>query len=1001
MPRDQFFSEAQRLVELAERTLENQPPGQREATTKDRLIEPLLDAMGYGPELRACEGAIRSLRGTREWVDYFLMENETARRPHLMIEAKSLWEENLWETDQDQVLNYLRDYSLMVEADPHVEWIALTNFREWHLVRLGDREPFWSFKMDELRDEAFAGGVYDRLAASEWSRARLLEFYTERQRENLGPRFLRDLKTWRIILANGIRHDQPELDLARIKVASQVILNRFLLTRILEAYGRESYYSLGRLHYLWKSTFRNTPFVELLRQKFEDTWADYNTELFESSWVDGLSLPNDYLELLILPDARPTRAVAAQLGNGLAVVDYRSVYNYDFTTITHDILGTAYEQFLAHELDESDGSIGVIESPATRKREGIYYTPEYVVRYIVIRTLEPRILPILSRALALLEEEAFEEAAEEVHRILEIKILDPACGSGSFLLGAFDYILAAIRRYNAEVDRLKNQRYVDVGDLEVLMSSSEPELVPHPDEQIVVRMLYGVDLDPQAVSLAKLSLWTRLLRTTPGWYGRSGLPHSRLPALTINIRLGNSLIHAPSIPDSLNERISTVADLARVAKSDSRSPEERLDAAVSLESGIEALQPELDYLLTPVFGSEEEAARRRPFHWEVEFPDVLDPSANAEERGFDVVIGNPPYYGVDHTFGSGAPELAWLEMAYPEIYTDKTDILFYFIRQAFNVLKRGGDAAYIVSRAFLQADKARGLRLFLSRETTLLHVLDFLGHRVFHGGIATAILHARNSLPPDGSELVVANVLEFGPVRKALTAGEPLTELPDDALNWVEPAQSQLAGDRWSFGPFGALFSEIDSCGPKLHEVPGITLGQGMQTGANGVFVLDRERAALIEIPEGYLKRRATNSDIRPFGVRETGSCVLYVEDTAYSELPEAVRGWLSRPENSEKLRNRAAVTRSSDIEWYQFTWPLHKDLHFAQKLVAPYRAPENRFAVDRLGEYLGLTDTTHVLWNGSRLDPYALCALLKLRGFELSIPRPGRDREADRPGDV
>lgn len=1022
MPVEQFLETITTLLQRARQMLaEGEGRGQPEENTKDKLLEPLLEALGYGPSYRTREGNIKSLVGTNTWVDYFLLP-ERQKAPTLMVEAKSLWESDLWGKYGSGVLRYLRDYHLMVGTDEPVLWILLTNFREWHLLRLNDRTPFWSFTMQDLARPEFAGQVYDRLAREHLPRERLQEFYTERQREDVqAAHFLADLKTWRVILANGIYKADASLSVAQITEASQLILNRFLLVRLLEAYGNEPFYSLGQLYNLWEKSFKNKPFFDLLKEKFHDTWVSYNTELFAESWVDQLQIPTEYLEPLILPDAVPDPTVAACLNGQL--LGYRSIYNYDFTTLTQDVLGMAYEQFLAHELQHDGKFIRILENQQTRKREGIYYTPRYIVRRIVHQTLAPKIRPKVDSAIALLESGQYSQAHAEALSVLEIKILDPACGSGSFLLAAFDYITQELGRYS-EALKEKVQR-------ESLLTPLNDYRIPMLEEQVLVRMLYGVDLDTQAVLLAKLSLWTRLLRARPSYYGAKG----NLPALTLNIRVGNSLIDASADLAPVRSELEQAADYTRVAKDINRSEAERSEAVAQLERRILQVNERINPNLVGFFASDEsitsilralrrepnektveavrvyltegrkpetlrdwseselgrlrselmvlETARqevviKRPFNWAVEFPDAFDP--RSERRGFDVIIGNPPYYNVDATFGRGAPELRWLRVAYNDIYTDKTDILFYFIRRAFQLLTSDGDLSFIISRAFIQGDKARHLRRFLAEKTALLHVLDFLGHKVFKAGIATCILHARNSPPAEGHKFRVDNVLDFEPVRAILESPDPLAPLPEETVTRVEVVQAELGEERWSFGPFSSLFARIDEHGLPLRKLPGMELGEGMQTGENEVFVLSSDQVQALNIPQQYVKPRASNENLHRFGVVDAKERVLYIEDMALHDLPRPIGLYLFR--NRKKLKARAAYQRG-DCAWYQFTWPLHKERHFKTKIMVPYRVWENRFVVDELGEWLGLTNTTHIFCADSAYSAHYVCALLNSKVLE------------------
>ncbi len=323
-----------------------------EENTKDKLLTPFLEALGYGPDERTLEVGIRSLTLSRGWVDYVLLP-EKRRMPWLMVEAKSFWDSRIWETNREQVLGYLRNYAFDIGADTPVSWLLLTNFREWHLLRLNDQTPFWSFTAQDLRDPDRAAEVYERLAREQVGRDRLLAFYTERQRETLGEQFLRDLKTWRVVLANGIQQRHPELSLEEIRGASRTILLRFLFIRLLENYGQETYYVLGSLYQSWSESFRSLPFVGRLQNKFRDTWATYNTELFaHDPFVDALEVPNEHLEMLVQLNPVPDESLSGILEGRL--FGHRSVYNYNFTTLTQDILGVAYEQFLAHELGSVD-----------------------------------------------------------------------------------------------------------------------------------------------------------------------------------------------------------------------------------------------------------------------------------------------------------------------------------------------------------------------------------------------------------------------------------------------------------------------------------------------------------------------------------------------------------------------------------------------------------------------------------------------------------------------
>jgi hypothetical protein len=119
------------------------------------------------------------------------------------------------------------------------------------------------------------------------------------------------------------------------------------------------------------------------------------------------------------------------------------------------------------------------------------------------------------------------------------------------------------------------------------------------------------------------------------------------------------------------------------------------------------------------------------------------------------------------------------------------------------------------------------------------------------------------------------------------------------------------------------------------------------------------EQVAEQGFPDALLKRRARNSDIDAFHVREEGPFALYLEEVArYANLPQSVKAWLERPANVTKLRSRAAFQRG-DCEWWRYTWPLNRRLYDGPRLICPYRTGRNRYALDADFSYLTLTDTT------------------------------------------
>lgn len=623
------------------------------------------------------------------------------------------------------------------------------------------------------------------------------------------------------------------------------------------------------------------------------------------------------------------------------------------------------------------------------------------------------------------------------------------------MLGAFEYLTNALERYNLAAQAAYQNSWSANGSGDLFSAAAPPKQVLYPHERVLVSCIYGVDLDPQAVGLAKLSLWTQLLRAHPGQYSKRGAPHAQLPALTLNIRSGNSLIDAASpVPAALTvheDTLTEAAQLARNARNVDLAAEARAELLETLNETAEHLNRSLLPALLPFFADDEalreaivfagaaddadnatvravreylitgkkartirdvaddtlrevletlrrdetaleHARHKRPFNWAVEFPDIFDSALPAEERGFTAVIGNPPYFNVDATFGRGAPELDWLRAVYPEIYADKTDILFYFFARGYRVLREGGELGYIVSRSFLQGDKSKDLRAFLSEKTTLIGLLDFLGHKVFKAGIATAILHLRKGAAPADHQLLLDYVLDFDAVRTQLRKHEPLTT----GVVRVPVLQAELSENRWVLSPYREIFRTIDAAGSRLHSSGLGFFLKGIDTGLDEVFEQDFAHTKQ-SIPDKWLRPRVRISGIFPFGWEQPDSQILYTRHKdEWEDLPKPVQDQLLPQKASLEGRK---VFQSGSYKWFHLHRPREGTRDgqsytlFSPKLFFPRRASYNRFAVDETGEVGFKSDVAAFIYNldkGKAADLYALCALLNSQVLNFRYRAPG-----------
>lgn len=344
------------------------------------------------------------------------------------------------------------------------------------------------------------------------------------------------------------------------------------------------------------------------------------------------------------------------------------------------MLGQVYEQFLGKRILIDAGSISIVEKPEVRKAGGVYYTPTPVVRDIVLEAIAPQLV---------------NQTPEKLART-SFRICDPACGSGTFLVDVYQYLLDWHLAKYCEIDP---ERWTRSRPKRLRRdASNEWRLTAGERKRILVEHVFGTDIDPQAVEVAKLSLLLKLLEgeNESTLSTQFELFHERvLPDLDNNIKCGNTLV----------------------------------GSAFHLSQGIAV--------------DDETSRRVNAFDWDVEFPDL---GANG---GFDVVIGNPPWlmagYYIDES-------LDYIKGQFSTA-TGKFDLYYIFIEQSLRLLTAGGVLGMIVPNKFFHTRAAKALRELLLRDTRIRKVKDFGLTRVFQGATNySCILIADRAEPGESVE---------------------------------------------------------------------------------------------------------------------------------------------------------------------------------------------------------------------------------------------------------
>ncbi|MCZ9876937.1 N-6 DNA methylase [Brachyspira hyodysenteriae] len=465
--------------------------------------------------------------------------------------------------------------------------------------------------------------------------------------ESVDIDFLNSLDSLRTKLASNIAKLNKNLSVRDLNYAVQQIIDRIIFLRAAEDRGIEEYGDL-------KKTCENKGdnFYSNLLKIFEKADGRYNSGLFDFS--------KDSISSSIEIDNKVIKEIINEL--------YYPLSPYEFSVISVEIIGNAYEQFLGKTITIGKNHSAKIElKPEVRKAGGVYYTPEYIVDYIVANTVGEAI------------------KGKKPEEIANIKILDPACGSGSFLLGAYKYLLNYhIEYYNKIKDRAKFK-----GSKEDVIKENG-DLTIWIKKQILRNNIFGVDIDSNAVEVTKLSLLMRCLEgeSPASIQNNQDLFNERaLPSLEDNIKCGNSLI------------------------------------------GNDFYESHLDL-------DDDTLYKINCFDWNSKFRDIM------KAGGFDVVIGNPPYVqiqGMEKELKEGYKEANYKN------YVLTGDIYQLFFEKGLDVLKAGGIAGMITSNKWMRAGYGAVTRDYFYRNANVNGVID-LGAGRFQGATVdtSIILYSKN-----------------------------------------------------------------------------------------------------------------------------------------------------------------------------------------------------------------------------------------------------------------
>ncbi len=869
----------------------------KEAQLEDNFIRPVLRALGhfFGIQGKVADNArvpdygFFSTDGDREEAyqlqgtqDFYLKAIAVgdAKAWNVSLDKSQISGKGMWDKQNPsyQIDTYLRD-------TPPV-WGLLTNGKLWRLyhestsnkldvyyevdleslLKSGDMEAFKYFYLF-FRFEAFpkfpGDSFLDRTREGSQAYAREIG---EELKDNIYRAMQKLAEGFFADPTNGLTRSDE--DLKAVQDNSMLLLYRILFISYAESRGLldagNRYYHGMSLQEMKKEIATKldagdflAPFsyaywgklnslFDLINEGSEsERWKVERKVFYIPAYNGGLFDPakNTFLTTKHVSDPYLSKALDLLARSEKAMVDYSSL------DIKH--LGSIYEGLLEYKLTPD---LNLLTDRGERRLTGSFYTPDPEVKYIVESTIGP--------VLAQKKDEWFRAGSGKfADYILSIKVLDLSMGSGHFLVEAVDYLARALVEAWATA-RKEDAKIKEVAEHDIQWARRE----------VVRKCIYGVDLNPMAVELAKLALW---LTTAAANKPLSFLDH--------HLRCGNSLVgmnldslvtlptpgtgqgslasfftdqrkkliddlltkygEIDSIPDDSLKAVKEKERQFKALMEDERSQRIREIANVKLSTYFGNIVKDDDYEwmsngvdpgLAPGWGgvrdldwfkkAQQIAQEQRFFHWELEFPEVFIMG------GFDVVVGNPPYVRQE-----SLGEIKTYFSANYQVYHGTADLYVYFIEKSHKLLCSGGFFGMIVSNKWMSANYGVALRHFIAEQTTIQQIVDFGELPVFNDASTFPAIVITKNVPTNEQKFIYAPI-------KTLR----FKSLKDEVIKISLQMDSQaVSGDIWTLTNMDKIIiirkMNLKSIPLEMYlsDINSNKVYWGIKTGLNEAFIID------------------------------------------------------------------------------------------------------------------------------------------------------------------
>ena len=730
---------------------------------------------------------------------------------------------------------------------------------------------------------------------------------------------------------------------------------------------------------------------------------------------DGRYVLADYADL----DTRHLGSVY----EGLLEHQFR-IASEDYAAVADDggqVWQPATEVSVAAAVETVDeGGLYVVNDEGERKATGAYYTPDYVVTYIVEETVGPLVAEIKAD----LESQGFDPGTHEYlgafyRRVTDLKLLDPAMGSGHFLTRATEF--------------LANEVMEEVRELEEARAFDEQRV----RRDVAKECIYGVDVNGMAVELAKLSMWLETLAAD-----------QPLAFLDHHLKAGNSLVGSDvtevlASDDAADDGQLTLEQaLARVRQDTLEHVMDRMQELLEIDNeslaDVKSMEEIYDEVRADPFyqrlfevanvhtaerfgldvpeGAYERLARaidddaawaevceadwfrtaqsmsaeQTFFHWELEYPEVFfnEDGEKREGAGFDAVIGNPPYVKIQELRQTIPEQANYLTNTYQSA-TGNFDLYVCFTEKGHHLLGDNSKLGYIEPHKFFQGNFGEGLREYISNNTALEKVVSFGDSQVFEAATIYTCLLFLSSSPEEQFEYteIDTDILE--------KSGNP-------ELNTIDADYTE---DSWTFNTpeIANVLETIANAGPALQEVSEKVF-QGIATSADAVYILEpvgkadngeitvrnQDTDETHTLETGLLKPMLKGNDsdrycevdprlkvIFPYEISDN-KAEFVTKDKMVEKYPKTY----SYLQNHEKRLRERESGKMDHEQWYDYVYPKNLLDYEREYIITPRLGNQPEFTLKPGGIYHNTDIEGIPLEESCNLNPKYVLSLLNSNVF-------------------